>query len=179
MSKPFPGPEDSDVGFGADDEFSLDAADPWRTPALAPKGRPEDPFADVPADPYAAPDERLDPFATEPSRAQAQGQINPVGDLLANAEAALGQGAMSPSETGQGAMGQSASGQAATSQGAGGHGAMGEGALGEASVPRIAIHIFCERQDTAAVADKARRDRRMSRAQTTVQAGGLAAAVEF
>jgi pilus assembly protein CpaE len=161
VSKPFPGPEDSDDGFGADDEFSLDAADPWRTPALAPTGRAADPFADVSSDPYAVPDQRIDPFAAEPPRAQAQapGQINPVGDLLAGAEAALGQGAM-----GQGAIG---------------HGAMGDGAVGEASVPRIAIHIFCERQDTAAVADKARRDRRMSRAQTTVQAGGLTAAVDF
>jgi len=151
VSKPFPGSEDGEAGFSADDEFSVDAADPWRTPALASKTRADDPFADVGADPYAVPDERLDPFAAEPPRAYAQAApINPVGDLLAGAEAALGGGA-----------------------------ALGEGALGEASVPRIAIHIFCERQDTAAVADNARRDRRMSRAQTTVQAGGLAAAVDY
>ena len=45
-------------------------------------------------------------------------------------------------------------------------------------VPRIAIHIFCEQPSTAALADRASRDRRMARAATTVRPGGLAAAVE-
>ncbi len=55
--------------------------------------------------------------------------------------------------------------------------AMSQPALGQASVPRISIHIFCERPDTAAAADNASRDRRMAKAQTLVHPGGLAAAV--
>ena len=39
-----------------------------------------------------------------------------------------------------------------------------ESALGEASVPRISIDIFCQRSETAAVAQKAAADRRLSRA---------------
>ena len=53
-----------------------------------------------------------------------------------------------------------------------------ESALGDAAVPRISIHIFCERTDTAATAEDAARDRRMGRASTAVMMGGLAAAVE-
>ena len=48
----------------------------------------------------------------------------------------------------------------------------------EPAIPRIAIHFFCEKAPTAALADKAIRDRRLSRAATTVRPGGLAAAVE-
>ncbi|MFN3537970.1 MAG: pilus assembly protein CpaE, partial [Brevundimonas sp.] len=46
------------------------------------------------------------------------------------------------------------------------------------SVPRIAIHIFAERQDTLAAAERAGQDRRLSRATTQVRLGGVAAAVE-
>ena len=53
-----------------------------------------------------------------------------------------------------------------------------ESALGDASVPRISIHIFCERPDTTAAAEEATRDRRMERASTTVFQGGLTVAVE-
>lgn len=48
----------------------------------------------------------------------------------------------------------------------------------EVSVPRIAIHIFAERQDTLAAAERAGQDRRLSRATTQVRIGGVAAAVE-
>ena len=51
-------------------------------------------------------------------------------------------------------------------------------AVGEANVPRISIHIFCERPDTAEAAERAAGDRRMAKAATSVQPGGLAAAVE-
>ena len=44
-------------------------------------------------------------------------------------------------------------------------------------MPRIGIHIFWERTDTAEVAEKCAADRRMSRATTEVRAGGLKAAV--
>ncbi|WP_374599830.1 AAA family ATPase [Brevundimonas sp.] len=48
----------------------------------------------------------------------------------------------------------------------------------EVLVPRIAIHIFAERQDTLAAADRAAQDRRLSRATTQIRIGGIPAAVE-
>lgn len=51
-------------------------------------------------------------------------------------------------------------------------------AIGEVSVPRIAIHVFAERQDTLAAAERAGQDRRLSRATTQIRIGGAAAAVE-
>ncbi len=48
----------------------------------------------------------------------------------------------------------------------------------DVSIPRIAIHIFAERQDTLAAAERAGQDRRLSRATTQVRLGGVAAAVE-
>jgi len=54
-----------------------------------------------------------------------------------------------------------------------------EAALSEAGIPRIAIHVFCEQPATAALADKASRDRRLSRAAASVRPGGLAGAVEY
>lgn len=53
------------------------------------------------------------------------------------------------------------------------------GEAGEASVPRISIHIFCERPETAEAAEQAIADRRMQRATTTVLPAGLAGAVEY
>jgi len=48
----------------------------------------------------------------------------------------------------------------------------------EVSVPRIAIHVFAERQDTLASAERAGQDRRLSRATTQIRVGGVPAAVE-
>lgn len=48
----------------------------------------------------------------------------------------------------------------------------------EVSIPRIAIHIFGERQDTLASAERAAQDRRMSRAATQVRVGGIKAAID-
>ncbi len=53
-----------------------------------------------------------------------------------------------------------------------------ESSLGEASVPRISIDVFCQRAETAAVAQKAAEDRRLSRATTQVLPGGLVEALE-
>lgn len=53
-----------------------------------------------------------------------------------------------------------------------------EAALGEVSVPRIAIHVFAERTDTAEAARMAANDRRLSRATTVVRLGGVAEAME-
>jgi pilus assembly protein CpaE len=43
----------------------------------------------------------------------------------------------------------------------------------EVSVPRIAIHVFAERQDTLAAAERAGQDRRLSRATTQIRVGGV------
>jgi pilus assembly protein CpaE len=48
---------------------------------------------------------------------------------------------------------------------------------GEASVPRITLHIFCERSETAGIAEQAKADRRMEKASAVVRPGGLSAAV--
>lgn len=54
-----------------------------------------------------------------------------------------------------------------------------EAAFGEASLPRITIHIFCDSQATADLAEKASADRRMERATVVTRMGGLAAACEL
>jgi pilus assembly protein CpaE len=46
-------------------------------------------------------------------------------------------------------------------------------------IPRIAIHCFCEKPQTAAVCEQASKDRRMARATVSVRPGGLAGAVEY
>ena len=47
----------------------------------------------------------------------------------------------------------------------------------EVSIPRIAVHVFAERQDTLAAAERAGQDRRMARATTQIRIGGVSAAV--
>ncbi|MES2835086.1 MAG: CpaE family protein [Pseudomonadota bacterium] len=88
------------------------------------------------------------PVASAPASAPEPG-FNPVGDLVAGASAAFQAPAVSY----------------------GGHSA-------EVSVPRIAIHVFAERQDTLAAAERAGQDRRLSRATTQIRIGGVAAAIE-
>lgn len=46
-------------------------------------------------------------------------------------------------------------------------------------VPRVSIQAFCEQPETTAALEEAAQDRRMAKAQCTVQTGGVAAAVEF
>jgi pilus assembly protein CpaE len=57
--------------------------------------------------------------------------------------------------------------------------ASAEAALGEHTVPRITIHAFWARPETAEMAQKAAGDRRMERAKLVVKEGGLAAAVDY
>ena len=52
-----------------------------------------------------------------------------------------------------------------------------ETAFAQHSLPKITIHIFCDNPETAAICDRATRDRRLSRAATQVRPGGLASAV--
>ncbi|MDR3512177.1 MAG: CpaE family protein [Caulobacteraceae bacterium] len=133
MIKPQLGPEPIEDGFGADDDFSVVQDDPWRdAPVLKDDAQDDDPFLTRTSgfDDFDPPAE-----AAAPSRAMQ----NPVGELIAGAEAALG----------------------------------------EVSVPRITIHIFCERDEVAQTAQHAAEDRRMARATTVVRPGGLAAAVDY
>ncbi|WP_395651539.1 cellulose synthase operon protein YhjQ/BcsQ [Brevundimonas sp.] len=84
---------------------------------------------------------------------------NPVGEMIAGAQTALAPAPM-----------QTAPVHTAASLGA---------PIGaEVSVPRIAIHVFAERQDTLAAAERAGQDRRLSRATTQIRVGGVPAAVE-
>lgn len=53
-----------------------------------------------------------------------------------------------------------------------------EAALGEASVPRIGIHAFCERPETAEMIRAAAGDRRLSRATVQVFDGGMVYALQ-
>ena len=57
--------------------------------------------------------------------------------------------------------------------------AAAETALGDVSVPRIVIHIYYERPETAEIAAKVAEDRRLARATTQVRPGGLRAALEL
>ena len=56
--------------------------------------------------------------------------------------------------------------------------ASAEAAMGEVNVPRIGIHVFAERTDTAEAAQQASHDRRMSRATTVVRLGGIQTALQ-
>lgn len=48
----------------------------------------------------------------------------------------------------------------------------------EVQVPRIAIHVFAERQDTLAATERAGQDRRLSRATTQIRVGGIPLAID-
>ena len=54
-----------------------------------------------------------------------------------------------------------------------------EAALGEHSVPKITIHAFYARAETAEMIQRASSDRRMERAKTVAKDGGLPAAVDY
>ena len=47
----------------------------------------------------------------------------------------------------------------------------------EVQIPRITVHVFAERTDTLAAAERAGQDRRMSRATTQIRVGGVPAAI--
>lgn len=83
MIKPQPGSDPIEDGFGVDDDFGVAQDDPWREAALGPAQPQDDPFLDRAGgfDDFDAPAE-----ASAPAVAH-----NPVGDLIAGAEAALGE----------------------------------------------------------------------------------------
>ena len=132
----------------SDDEFDLDMDF-----AADADGTPVGAFPDESASDIN-PRDRLQ-FTSPGEAAEAMPAVagfNPVGELVAGASAAFS--APVPS------------------------GPAGAPSIGEVSVPRIAIHVFAERQDTLAAAERAGQDRRLSRATTQIRIGGVAAAVE-
>ena len=114
-----------DLDFDAETEFVTSPHDAKSAP------EPHDPFAGLSSPRPVSAD---DPAHGAPASAP-----NPIADMLASAEAALG----------------------------------------EHTVPRITIHVFWSRQEIAELVHKASSDRRMERAKTVVQGGGLSAAVEY
>lgn len=147
--------------FDLDVEFAPEASELQREPLqfTAPAGvapvaaaaQPQAPISHAPMPPEApmAPSVMAPSDAFEPA-------FNPVAEMIAGAETAA-TSVMVPVNT-------------AASLGA----PMGA----EVSVPRIAIHVFAERQDTLAAAERAGQDRRLSRATTQIRVGGVPAAVE-
>jgi len=141
-------PDPYSTGFDADDDFAVAGS----APAV-------DPWADLTpgapgagADPYAGEAFAPDPFADFPP-ARSGDEYGPT--VRAAPEAA--RVAANPvHEMIAGA----------------------ESSIGETPVPRITIHAFCARAETAGLIEKSAGDRRLSRATTTVRPGGLAAAVE-
>jgi pilus assembly protein CpaE len=142
-------------GFEAEDDFAPSggaSADPWASPAAAAGLSFESAFGDTAFDsaPFDAP--AYDPFAETPA-ASVQAPASAFEDFY-NYETP----APAPNPVGDMQAGIEAS-------------------LNLAGVPRIAIHLFCERAETAALAEMAMRDRRLSRATATNIAGGLHAAI--
>jgi pilus assembly protein CpaE len=145
-----------EAGFEADDEFTTPPAPSgWSSPA-ADAGLGFDAGALGPADETAFAGPAYDPFG-EHAGAERQG---PFDDQYSYEP--LGAAATPPAPNPVGDL------QADL-----------EGALNSAGVPRIAIHIFCEKPETAAVAEAAVRDRRLSRAAVTSHTGGLIEAVSL
>jgi pilus assembly protein CpaE len=151
--------------FDLDVEFARDQAapSPEREPLqfTAPVGAPPAPApqAALPQSPAALPPQVTSEPAFSSTDAFMPAQtFNPVGDMIADAEnAALN--AMVPAQVNTPAS-------------------LGAPVGAEVSVPRIAIHVFAERQDTLAAAQRAGQDRRLSRATTQIRVGGVPAAVE-
>ena len=112
-----------------DDKFGFDADDEFGVPGVSPVQADDD--MDFPLLPAVRPQ------AVTADMAVSGAAGNPVGALLASAEAALG----------------------------------------EIAVPRISLHVFCQRPETLATAEQMATDRRLSRATTVVRSGGLAEAL--
>lgn len=154
--------------FAAQDFDSLDAFEM------------DDEFVDAVA---ATPVEAL-PFApqfdaVEPS-ADAAASYNPVGQLVAETETAAA--AVVVASASQVSLEEAAVPVAPSSPVLATYEpsslSIASGASVEVSIPRIAVHVFAERQDTLASAERAGQDRRMSRATTQIRVGGVAAAIE-
>ncbi len=155
MTRPALDLDDAAAGFDADDDFAF--------PALPPESPPEPAavFAPEPLPPLAA-------IAETPELADDFGDETPD---LSPADPFAGLGG--PRE-----IDLAAAPPAAAANPVGALIAHAESAMGDSPVPRIAIHVFAQRPDTAATAEGAAADRRLARATTVVRPGGLAEALE-
>ena len=163
-----------DLGFDAADEFTTGASDPWRTsaPSLSPAvGGFEDPFADFPP---ARPRDEAAPPARAPQQPAAQTRpaqqpraAQPAATAPAPARDDYDRSLDIPEEVQTAAPAPTY------------HEPIAESGLGDAVIPRITIHAFWARPETAKLVETAAADRRMARASTLVREGGLEAAVEY
>jgi pilus assembly protein CpaE len=189
-------PSDSDpfdLGFDAADEFTTGASDPWRTsapPALSPAmGGFEDPFADFP--PARPRDEAPQAGVARAPQARAQAPQAQAPQAQAPQPRAPQPTATRPTPQARApqpvAVGPAYDDRdldipaevAGPSSEPTYHEPIADSGLGEAVIPRITIHAFCARPETAALVEHAASDRRMARASTVVREGGLEAAVEY
>lgn len=148
-----------DTGFEAEDDFAAPPeADGWSSPAAA-AGLAFDSssLGGSPFDPTQTP--AYDPFA-EPVPAPVG--AGPFEDFYNHESSKAPEAAVAP------APNRVADMQAEI-----------EASMSHAGVPRIAIHMFCERPETVALAQTATRDRRLSRAVVTQFPGGLSEAVSL
>ncbi len=183
-----------DLGFDAADEFTTGASDPWRTsapPSLNPAmGGFDDPFADFPPARPETPQPRA-------PQAQAPRQVPQVQASQIQAAQAQAQAPQAPPPQQQRApqrapepvavayqdhdldIAEIAPPAPQASPAPVYHEPIADSGLGDAAIPRITIHAFCARPETAALVETAAADRRMARASTVVRDGGLEAAVEY
>ncbi len=182
-------PTDSDpfdLGFDAADEFTTGASDPWRAsapPSLSPVGGFDDPFAEFPparprdeAQTVRAPATRPTPAA----QLAAQSAAKPAAPQPTASAPAAPRRAPQPVVAGPEPddrdldIPAEAPAVAPTY-----HEPIADSGLGDVAIPRITIHAFCARPETAALIEQAAADRRMARASTIVRDGGLEAAVDY
>ncbi|ATC30940.1 pilus assembly protein CpaE [Caulobacter vibrioides] len=160
-----------DLGFDAADEFTTGAGDPWRSsaPSLTPAGGFEDPFADFPP---ARPREDTAP----PARSS---QVAPPTTRPTPQARPAQPPAPAPSVNDYDDRSLDIPAGASSAPAPAYDEPIADSGLGDAVIPRITIHAFCARPETAALIEKAAADRRMSRAATIVRDGGLEAAVDY
>ncbi|WEK57557.1 MAG: AAA family ATPase [Candidatus Brevundimonas phytovorans] len=152
-------------GFDLDDDFIDAAPRPLDGPAF--DARPEAPERVV---------EALDPMMIEAPALDDDEAFNPVGRLVETAETAAAAVLPAAAVAAPTPAPAPILAPAPVLLDAGLPVAAGESV--EVSIPRIAVHVFAERQDTLAAAERAGQDRRMSRATTQIRVGGVAAAIE-
>jgi pilus assembly protein CpaE len=158
-----------DLGFDADDEFAAPGADPWRA-SPAPMTKLDDPFADFP--PARPGDSAAAPFIDLPPPAPPYAPQVPVA-AAPSPPATVEPVAPAPTPI-VSALGVDVGIRAPSPEPI-----VASEDMGEAAVPRITIHAFCARPETAGLVEAASADRRMVRASTIAQPGGLEAAVAY
>jgi len=174
-----------DLGFDAADEFTTGASDPWRAsapPSLNPAvGGFDDPFADFPP---ARPETRSEAPQPRAPQAQAPRQAQPQQQQQRAPQPQPQQRAPQPQQRApQPAVAAYEDHDLDVAEAAPAapiyHEPLADGGMGDAAIPRITIHAFCARPETAAMVEHAAADRRMARASTIVRDGGLEAAVDY